>query len=74
MIGICKTTLDDYFKHIKIASEHGFNFQDNLNEKIGVLRKFVKEKHTKKKNSSELEFLDELIKKQEGGNEEQEEQ
>ena len=49
VVDIPKKTLDDYFMHIKIASEHNFDFQTNLNEKIGVLRKFVKDKHIKRK-------------------------
>ena len=51
VVDIPKKTLDDYYMHIKIASEHNFDFQINLNEKIGVLRKFVKDKHTKRKQS-----------------------
>jgi hypothetical protein len=43
-----KKTLDDYFYQIKQGEEYGFDFEQNLNERIGVLRKFVKENHTKK--------------------------
>lgn len=46
---IPKKTLDDYYMQIKVASDHHFDFQKNLNEKIGVLRKFAREKHMKKK-------------------------
>jgi hypothetical protein len=49
LVDVPKKTLDDYYMHIKIASEHHFDFQNKLNEKIGVLRKFVREKHLKKK-------------------------
>ena len=46
---IPKKTLDDYYMQIKVASDHHFDFQKNLDEKIGVLRKFAREKHMKKK-------------------------
>ena len=62
VVDIPKKTLDDYYMHIKIASEHNFDFQNNLNEKIGVLRKFVKDKHTKRKQS-QLYFLPSILKK-----------
>ena len=52
MMGIPKKTLDDYYAHIKIGSEFKFDFQHNLQQKIGVLRSFVKEKNSKKKQGS----------------------
>lgn len=60
---IPKKTLDDWYMQIKVASEHHFDFQKNLNEKIGVLRKFAKENNMKKKEL-ELLFLPQLLKKQ----------
>lgn len=37
-----KKTLDDYFSQIKQAQLYQFDFEHNLDQKIGVLRKFVK--------------------------------
>ena len=49
IVGIPKNTLDDYFWQVKLASEYGFDFKNNLDETIGVMRRFVKIKHSKKK-------------------------
>ncbi len=65
MVGIPKKSLDDYYGHIKLGSEYKFDFQHNLEQKIGVLRSFVKENNSKKKESSEFSFLN-LICKEEG--------
>ena len=70
MVGIPKNTLDDYFWQVKLASEYGFDFKNNLDETIGVLRRFVKHKHSKKKTQLELEleFLEDM---ELGGSEEE---
>ena len=52
MVGIPKKTLDDYYAHLKLGTEHGFDFKQNLEQKIGVLRQFVRERSTKKKTES----------------------
>ena len=39
---IPKKTLDDYYYQIKMGSMYGFDFEKNLDGKIGVLRKFVR--------------------------------
>lgn len=44
-VGLPKKTLDDYYQQIKLAETYLFDFEQNLNKGIGVLRKFVKEKH-----------------------------
>ncbi len=55
-----KKTLDDYFYQIKQGEFYGFDFDTNLNEKIGVLRKFVKENH-KKKPEQTIKILEEFM-------------
>ena len=45
IIGISRKTLDDYYLQLRRAEELGFNFEENKNKKMGVLRKFVKEKN-----------------------------
>lgn len=47
-VALPKKTLDDYFYQIKQGEHYNFDFDEHLHEKIGVLRKFVKENHTKK--------------------------
>ena len=50
MVNISKKTLDDYLSQIKKGKKHGFNFNEHKNEKIGVLREFIRktEKNNKK--------------------------
>jgi hypothetical protein len=42
-VGYAKKTLDDYFNQLRYAQQYHFNFNLHANDKIGVLRKFVKE-------------------------------
>ncbi|KAL4459498.1 hypothetical protein ABPG74_018111 [Tetrahymena malaccensis] len=46
-IGISRKTLDDYYLQLRRAEQLGFDFERNKGEKMGTLRKFVKEE-TKK--------------------------
>ena len=48
-MNVPKKTLDDYFYQIKQGQEYGFDFEANLHQKIGVLRKYVREHHKKNK-------------------------
>ena len=41
-VGIARKTLDDYSLCIRRAKELGFNLNNLKNEKMGVLRKFLK--------------------------------
>ena len=47
IIGIPKKTLDDYLLQIKYAKKYGFEFSQHFNDKIGVLRGFVREHRLK---------------------------
>lgn len=49
-----KKTLDDYYYKLKSASSFGFDFDKHKNEKIGLLRQFVKDykKKVSKKTSA----------------------
>lgn len=51
MVGIAKKSLDDYFCQLRLAEGHGFDFDRNMNEKIGVLRSYVR-KHRPKGEQS----------------------
>lgn len=46
-LGMQKKTLDDYYYKLKSAQTLGFDFEKNKHEKIGMLRKFVKENKKK---------------------------
>ena len=41
-MNISKKTLDDYLSQIKKGRKFGFNFNEHKNEKIGVLREFIR--------------------------------
>ena len=46
-INVSKKSLDDYLLQIRLGRKTGFNFDDNKNEKIGVLRAHVEEQKKK---------------------------
>lgn len=73
-VGVPKKTLDDYYAQVKLAKEYGFDFQAHMDLKIGTLRKFVREKHLRRKGTEDLDFLDELLKGEQSESEEEEEE
>lgn len=52
-VSVSKKSLDDYLLQLRFGKKYGFDFQKHRNEKVGVLRTYVKEQ--KKKNSSKTE-------------------
>ncbi|EGR32723.1 hypothetical protein IMG5_072670, partial [Ichthyophthirius multifiliis] len=52
MVGLSRKTLDDYFSQIKKAEKLGFDFQLHKEEKMGMLRKYVKQFNYNIKSSS----------------------
>ena len=52
-LGMKKKTLDDYFLQIKQGKLYGFDFEHNSNNKIGVLRAFVKKMRENDKKEEE---------------------
>jgi hypothetical protein len=49
MVNISKKTLDDYLSQIKKGKKYGFNFNEHKNEKVGVLREFIRKVEKAKK-------------------------
>ena len=47
IVNISKKTLDDYLAQLKKGRKYGFNFNDHKNEKIGVLREFIRKAERK---------------------------
>lgn len=41
-VQISKKTLDDYLLQIRCGKKYGFDFNKNINQRIGILRSFVK--------------------------------
>ena len=39
---MAKKTLDDYHSHLRFAEKYNFNFEKHMDDKIGLLRGFVK--------------------------------
>jgi hypothetical protein len=54
-VGISKKSLDDYLLQIRYGRKFGFNFNEHKNEKVGVLRAFVKKNNCSKKKKTKIE-------------------
>ena len=53
-VQISKKSLDDYLMQIRYAKKFGFNFEKHFNDKVGVIRSFVrkmKQEEKKLRNS-----------------------
>ena len=48
-VGISKKSLDDYLFQIRFGYRYSFNFNEHYNEKVGILRDYVRQK--KKENN-----------------------
>jgi hypothetical protein len=66
-VAISKKSLDDYLLQIRFGKKYGFNFNDHYNERVGVLRAFVKKFKNKipEKGDDKEDFgeIDSLIEK-----------
>ena len=51
-VKISKKSLDDYLFQIRFGYRYGFNFNEHYNDKVGVLRDFVRQK--KKNDKTEV--------------------
>lgn len=43
-VKISKKSLDDYLFQIRFGQRYGFNFNEHYNDKVGVLRDFVRQR------------------------------
>ena len=43
-VGLSKKSLDDYLLQMRFGAKFGFDFDSHINDKMGVLRQFVKQK------------------------------
>ena len=50
-VNVSKKSLDDYLLQLRFGKKYGFNFQEHKNDKVGVLRSFVKSKKNEAKKS-----------------------
>lgn len=51
-VNISKKSLDDYLFQIRFGYNFNFNFNEHYNDKVGVLRDFVRQKKKANKNDS----------------------
>lgn len=51
MLGISKKSLDDYYYQLRLGEKYEFDFTAHLDDKVGVLRTFIKDIKTSKKDS-----------------------
>jgi uncharacterized protein (DUF2267 family) len=51
LIGVSKKTLDDYFLQLRLGELYGFDFKENLDSKIGVLRSHIRRNEVKELES-----------------------
>lgn len=49
-MGVSKKSLDDYLLQLRFGKKYGFDFQAHKDDKVGVLRTFVKKEKSKDKN------------------------
>lgn len=49
-VGVSKKSLDDYLLQLRFGKKFGFDFQTHKDDKVGVLRSFVKSEKTKQKS------------------------
>lgn len=47
LLGISKKTLDDYFLQLRLGELYGFDFLNNLDQKVGVLRAHIRKNEVK---------------------------
>ncbi len=50
-VNISKKSLDDYLFQIRFGNKYHFNFNEHYNDKVGVLRDFVRSKKKADKQS-----------------------
>ena len=53
-VNVSKKSLDDYLLQLRFGRKYGFNFSQHRDDKVGVLRHFVKKKKLEaKKNGTD---------------------
>lgn len=49
-VGISKKSLDDYLLQLRSGKKYGFDFNTHKNDRVGILRAFVKKKKAEEKS------------------------
>lgn len=57
-VGISKKSLDDYLLQIRFGRKYGFNFNEHKNDKVGVLRDYVRKNKKPNKGDKKVKKVD----------------
>ena len=52
-VGVSKKSLDDYLLQLRLGKKYGFDFQENCDKKVGILRAFVKQKREEERSGED---------------------
>jgi hypothetical protein len=55
-VGVSKKSLDDYLLQLRFGKKFGFDFDSNKEEKVGILRMFVKQEKEKVKGGKSIKI------------------
>ena len=55
VVGVSKKSLDDYYYQLRMGEKYEFDFSSHLQDKIGVLRNFIKGKEAGKRSKDRNE-------------------
>ena len=72
LVGLSRKTLDDYYKYIRKAEQFNFDFKARSEEKIGVLRNFVRDRQ--RRDTGKIEEVEEFNEDENKSNNEEEEE
>ena len=67
MVGMSKKSLDDYMLQLRLGKRYGFDFQENKDNKIGMLRTFIKECRKNEDNKEDSKEKTSKTKKKKNG-------
>jgi len=62
-VGVSKKSLDDYLLQLRFGKKYGFDFQKHRNDKVGVLRCYVKEQKSKSQKATGAKTKDSSLPK-----------
>jgi hypothetical protein len=54
-VNLSKKSLDEYLNQLLLGKQYGFNFNAHKNDKVGILRGYVKKQQNKEKENNKGE-------------------
>ena len=52
-VNLSKKSLDEYLNQLLLGKQYGFNFNAHKNDKVGILRGYVKKQQNKEKGNND---------------------